>query len=352
MTNNKLDNIIFCQAPADVPYVLDLYNKLKGQKISIYVINVVGIHQFLTILNLDINELIFIGYNKVNFKNPYSVLKEKIRIILLKKKYFQNKSNLNVYFFSRFEDWLTSSFIEYFANKKETIYYINHYDSSANTHAVLKDIKFTRKILGLIFNYLSGVKFIMNREFKFPEFPINKYNIIEQTPQLDRTIYFQFAQKFNFNVLNTNRKKILFFISPSENDIFNDVNYEKNVLEILYIINQIGHEIILKGHPRSGLPNFITSKMINKFDIRILESFIPGEFIEMSTFNLCIGIDSTILSILAKNSTIKTICLMNLFPPNNIHLYSFLRQYLINFSENKLAFINSVEEFQCYLKKI
>ena len=52
--------IIFCQAPADVPYVLTLYEIYNREySISIFVINVEGMFQFLSDLHLLFGKNIF-----------------------------------------------------------------------------------------------------------------------------------------------------------------------------------------------------------------------------------------------------------------------------------------------------
>jgi len=79
---NKI--IIFCQAPAYVPYVLSLYEKHKKEKlIFIYVINVENVFKFIQSLHLNIYSLVFIPYILVNFKSIFKIIKETKRLNFL-----------------------------------------------------------------------------------------------------------------------------------------------------------------------------------------------------------------------------------------------------------------------------
>ena len=63
--------LIFCQAPADIKYALTIYERNKNDSdISIFTINVEGMHKFLKSFNLNLKELQHIQYPKYNIKNP------------------------------------------------------------------------------------------------------------------------------------------------------------------------------------------------------------------------------------------------------------------------------------------
>lgn len=114
--------IIFCQAPADIPFFLTLFEKYKRTyKIDVVVINVEGVYVFLKELNLKFESFIFIKYNIVSFKNPLSLYREKKRIQNIWTNQFKNNIYEKVVFFSRFEDWLTSSFLHLFHKIRKSI---------------------------------------------------------------------------------------------------------------------------------------------------------------------------------------------------------------------------------------
>jgi hypothetical protein len=341
--------IIFCQAPADVPYLLDLHSRHINKRISVFVINVVGIYKFLVSLDLKLYQLIFIEYANVDFKNPFSIIKEKIRIKNIKIKYFYNTKGISIFFFSRFEDWLTASLISSLAHKNNQIFYVNHYDISADSHPLISKVKFSRRILGLLFNYISGVKLLVNREFKFPEFPISKYNIIELNPEIDDDIFIKYA--IHVNNVNKSKISVIFFISPIENDLYDSEDYSILILKIFEFLNDKGIDIYVKGHPRCGYPLFINSEIVSTYNLSFVDSFIPGEFIDMSSFSLCLGFDSTILSILSKKSIINTLCLIDLVKISNFNSYYFLKDYMLKFSGGKLLFIQDLNEIDLYLNE-
>ena len=73
--------LVFCQAPADIQYVIALYEKYhKTTTLSVYCINVEAMYLFLKALNLELSELVFIPSCLVNFKNPRKLIVEKLRL--------------------------------------------------------------------------------------------------------------------------------------------------------------------------------------------------------------------------------------------------------------------------------
>lgn len=350
-----LDNVddseilIFCQAPADLQYVLSICVNPTKKKISIFVINVISLYNFLQTLNLNVNKIVFIPYTKLNVKNPISILKNKLRIFYLINTYFKKYKNINVYFFSRFEDWLTFSFIYFFEINSATIFYVDHYDSSiSNSNPKVDKIKFSRFFLGCIFKFITNADLLMDREFRYPEFPISKYNIIKINPVLDKSIF----DKYSYNIsINIHKKNMIFFLSPPDELLFDFKNYDSIISSVLNSLLKNNYKIFIKGHPRVGLPTFISSENISKYDIDILPSYIPGEFINVENLDLCIGIDSTILSIIAERKLIKTFCLINLFTPVNLNFFNSIRDYLQFISQNELIFLDSIDQFKSILYK-
>ena len=183
--------IIFCQAPADIPYLLTLYEIHKSESsISIFVINVEGMFRFLSDLQLDLEQLVFIPYRLISLKRIDLLPAERKRIKSLWKKYFANIQTGNVYFFSRFEDWLTAAFIHRFAKKNEIkIAYVDHYDYSAQLFPVQSVASFKIKIYLLILKYLTKVNFKANMRDRLPEFQVDRYAFLKTKAELDRQVF-------------------------------------------------------------------------------------------------------------------------------------------------------------------
>ena len=102
--------IIFCQQPADIPFVLSVYeNKLNNNKnIYLFIVNVKNNYRFINSLQLQLKSISFIPY-KI-FPRYYrldEILKTKLYLRYLYKKYFSEFKSDNVYFFSKGHDWIS-----------------------------------------------------------------------------------------------------------------------------------------------------------------------------------------------------------------------------------------------------
>lgn len=338
--------VIFCQAPADIPFVLTLYEQYKEvNKVSIFVINVEGMFQFLSNLKLDLELLVFIPYKILNIKQVWLINSERIRISNIWDKYFSNIQNGIVYFFSRFEDWLTGSFIHKFSKKnKIKIIYLDHYDDSANLFFNQKNIPVKSRIYLSILYILTGVNFKARIMEKLPEFPVNKYPIIKQTGIINKKVFAKYS--FHFTLPNKNKSNVLFFVSPCDVTIFNPIYYNDTLKEFIILLKNIGFNIIVKGHPRIGIPQTIC-------EIADLEipSYIPAEFIDMQNIRMCIGLDTTAICHFAKNDILPTYSIIKLFPSANNKMLEILVKYLKQQSDNKILFFENQEQIKTFALK-
>lgn len=341
MNSNK--TIIFCQAPADIPYVLTIYEQQKGKsEVSIFVINVEGLFRFLTELNLELEQLIFIPYKLKNIKQIGSLYTERNRINTIWQNHFSKIKEGKVYFFSRFEDWLTAAFIHRFTKQENIqIGYTDHYDSSADLFKKNLNITLKNRIYLLILKYLTGVDFkILIRE-KLPEFPVEKYSIQKVKAEVNNQLYSKYA--FKSAVLDGNALNLLLFVSPCDNTIFNPKFYNNRLIEIINILKVNGFRITVKGHPRIGLPMQV--KEVADYEI---PSYVPGEFIDTNKFSICIGLDTTAICNFARNNILPTYSAIKLFPSVKKEMIDSLIKYLRQQSNNKMLFFDNLED----LKKI
>jgi hypothetical protein len=335
------DVIIFCQAPADISYVLTLYEKYKKDKfISIYVINVENVYKFIKNLNLDLKKLVFIPYVLTSFKNLLQVFKERKRIKFLKKQNFDFIKCADVYFFSRFEDWLTPAFLINLESDN-TIYYVDHYDYSGELYKRKKP-SFKLLAIKLVYYILTNVNFKLEIIEKSPEFQYSKYKIKRLTPELDNNIFEKYSHKIK--VQNT-RLIALFFISPCENIIYDCEDYDVMQTNIIKSLKKYNWNVVVKGHPRLGTPNNI----IDLVDM-IIPSFIPAEFVKIENVSICLGITTTSLGHFAKNTDIITYSLLNLFKFNNEYEREVFKKYLSELSNNKIRYFNNYLDFENKIK--
>lgn len=338
---NKI--IIFCQAPADIPYVLSLYEKHKeGKVISVYVINVENVFKFIKGLNLNLEALVFIPYTLTSFKSLFQIFTERKRIKALKKQYFDFVINTDVYFFSRFEDWLTSSFLSGLS-MKNSVYYLDHYDFSAD---IFERKKKGLKVFALkcIFYILTEAVFKLEILEKLPEFDYVRYNVKKQTAELKIDVF----SKYQYVIDNVNayRSSVLFFVSPCEAVIYDCESHDRIQFDLVQYFKQNNWNVIVKGHPRLGVPENI----MDLVDVQI-PSYIPAEFIRIENVFLCLGIITTALSFFAKNTGIPTYSLVNLFQFKDANSAQNYREYLSGVSDNKMLFFKDRNDFENIVKK-
>jgi len=333
--------IIFCQAPADVPYVLTLYEIYNREySISIFVINVEGMFQFLSDLHLNLEHLVYIPYELINLKKILLLNSERNRINSLWEKYFSNIKSGNVFFFSRFEDWLTAAFIHKFAEKREIkISYVNHYDFSAQLFPVQNIASLKIRVYLLILKYLTKVDFKANIRDRLPEFQIHKYPILETKVELNGQVFLKYA--YNTNIFGKNTSNLLFFVSSGEETVYDPASYVGTLISIISLFREVGFKIIVKGHPRTGLPESV--RKVSDFEI---PSYVPGEFINAANFSMCLGIDSTAICYFAKNKILPTYSVIKLFTYFNKALIEIFINFLQQQSNNEILFIDDFEKLK------
>lgn len=337
---NKI--IIFCQAPADIPYVLSLYEKCKEEKvISVYVINVENVFKFIKGLNLNLHSLVFIPYTLTSFKNLFQIIKERKRIKALKKQYFDLEINTDVYFFSRFEDWLTSSFLVDLG-KKNTIYYVDHYDFSSEIFNKNR-LNFKLLVLKFVYYILTDVNFKVEIIEKLPEFRYYKYDIKKQIPEINKNIFYKY--RYEIDIKKNAKPVVLFFASPCETVIYDCESHDEIQLKIIQSLKQFNWTVIVKGHPRLGVPENIKDLI----DVQI-PSYIPAEFLQIENVSICTGIITSALAHFAKNTEIKTYSLLNLFQFKDSNSVSNYSDYLSELSNDQIIYFQDYDDFENSIK--
>jgi hypothetical protein len=337
---NKI--IIFCQAPADIPYLLSLYEKYKEEKvISVYVINVENVFKFIQSLKLNLHALVFIPYALTSFKSILQIIKERKRIKTLKKQYFNFVVNTDVYFFSRFEDWLTSSFLNVL-DRKNSIYYVDHYDFSSEIF-VKRKLNFKLLILKIVYYILTDVSFKLEIIEKLPEFQFQNSRIKKQIPEINNSIFHKY--RYKIDVVKDPKPIALFFISPCEAVIYDCESHDEIQLQIVQLLKKFNWTVIVKGHPRLGVPE----NVMNLVDIKI-PSYIPAEFVQIENVSMCLGIITSALAHFAKNTEIKTCSVLNLFQFKDFNSRNSYRDYLSELSNDQIIYFQDYNDFENSVK--
>lgn len=336
MGNNTV--IIFCQAPADVPFVLSLYEKKqKTNSVSIFVVNVEGVFRFLSSLKLNLEQLAFIPYSGTNLKNIKDIYLERKRINALFKKYFSSIESAEIYFYSRFEDWLTSAFIHKLSKVPNVkITYLKHHDDSVNFDEKA-GVTLRLHIYSLILKYITGVTFTVKILERLPEFPVDKYAIQKGIAIIDKEVFSKYV--YRENLIDKKKANVLFFVSDCQDLIFERAYYYNAIIDIVSVFQQNGYRVILKGHPRIGIPDIFREAADSE-----IPGYVPGEFIDADSIAICIGLETNALSHFAKNESLPTYSLVRMIPSANDRQIEIFVDYLKKQSENKIRFIDNKQQ--------
>lgn len=331
-----MEIIIFCQAPADIPYLLTVYeNNKERSKISVFVINVENMFKFLQELDLELEQLVFIPYLNHTLKKVSGILESRRNIRALINQHFSIFSNAEVYFFSRFEDWMTAAFVRVLS-VKNNVTYLDHYDNSANVFNKQK-LNIRSILIKTIYRFITGVDFKMEIVEKLPEFHYKKYDISRVEPIVNPIIF----SKYSYALKHAKGKPTaLFFISPSHELIY-DNSHDHIQYSIFKILKKAGWNIIAKGHPRLGIPG----NVLNLVDFEV-PSYIPAEFISSKDIDMYLGIVTAAVAHFAKHTEIPAYSFINLFSFINEKLPLQYKQFLLEHSDNKIQFFKDFRDFE------
>jgi hypothetical protein len=322
--NDKV--IIFCQAPADLIYILDIINKYPSLHIVVYVMNVKSLYYFLIRLHLKNVELHFLPPIKLR-KTIFSIIQAKYHIKYIWNKYFSTNKNSDVYFFSTSYDYCTATLVKRLSiNPTNTIFYYNHYDNLTSASGK-QSFSINRFLQNYVYRYITGgTHFIHNITINFPKFdykhyPIQEVNIVEKPVVNENYLY----RGLNLPI----KKNILFFLSPDDIDILIKESSQK-VIDLINLLTDNNYCTVLKGHPRIGEPDLIKN-IVHK----TIPAYIPGEFIDYSYFDYIIGVFSTALCYPAQKW--KVISLIDMLEFNDNTFRIKCKEYIQAYSGNKIC---------------
>nr|WP_295903185.1 hypothetical protein [uncultured Bdellovibrio sp.] len=283
MEKNRSKVIIFCQAPADISYTLLLYEKHRkvGDSVHIIVVNVLANFKFLQSLSLKC-DLSFIEL--LSLKNPIQLMLMRGRLRSYIKKLAPGKAD-KVYFFSILHDYVTTFLVKKFQDTSSVIF-VDHYSHNIEEYeaSLLESVQ------------LSMVNFILGTDLKFARCQGQRfyYSTAEYERSIARGIGAEELKKFYYvPKSNGSKAKILLFESKvSEGSYF--LNYEMEIKAVLFELKKT-FDIYVKGHPRLGISDMILKDQ----SIKIIPSYVPGEFVSLEEFCFVLGIDTTVVAHLA-----------------------------------------------------
>ena len=128
---------IFFQAPAELPYVIQLYDEYKDKShVKIVVVNVYSNYEFIKSLNLACAEIIFCEWPRIKKNIILSIPSIRRYLKDFWALNFESTSEGNVFFFSASFDWVTAFFIRMFCHKEK---FNVHYAGFNTTEVLLKE---------------------------------------------------------------------------------------------------------------------------------------------------------------------------------------------------------------------
>ena len=172
----------------------------------------------------------------------------------------------------------------------------------------------------------SGIEFIYTdyKKFNFPRVDYSDTSIIN---------------KYKITVTDASNC-VIFYTSPYLDKLYYKEDYETMNKNIIDILHSKGYRIYVKSHPRFGDPDVIKGVA----DV-YLPSYIPGEYINLSTFNFAIGFSSTVLG--TASAIIPSYSVLNIGKVKDVSLRDSYIKYISDINSG-VHFIYSLEEIPDY----
>jgi len=316
--------ILFSQAPADIQYVLSLYDKNKdGFKIKIIVIGVENSFKFFKSLGLSA-EIKFIPL--IAYKNLLKFLYFSLRLRRLYKQYFLNKSDAEVYFFSNNYDYVTAYFIEKLA-KSNNVYFYDIYKldgTPIKSFTVITKVFLTKILFGITVKFfnISGLQVY---QYMYSKNEVHEIDLIINAKKM---LSYQYRVK-----ANTNSKNNLLLLESNSKSDQKFKNYQDDLTFILNVLKK-KYNIYIKPHPRLGYSSFL-----DQYATGMIESFVPAELLCLDDFFIVIGIDSASIATASHDNKYSVI---DLFSFKNNSEKQNLKKYLDRLSNGSLKYIENV----------
>lgn len=336
---NFFDILLFIQAPADLPYALDIYKQNEQKKrILIYVINVKSVFEFVKSLKLKNIDIFFTEAVKYSIKKPLSIIKAKQKY----KKIYQEITKISVsqvYFFSRIEDLTTCGLIGSLSRNKDIKIFYCKYNDDFGLIEILKNSLYYLKarLHNKIHYFITKEKFVCRYYGKSNEFAVWEYPIME-IDNSKKNIDIDVSYLYNKGL---QAKSILFLLSPEDISCMSD----KSIVDLILFLKNLkskGLFLCLKGHPRLG-----TSKIIETYFDLILPNYVLSEFIDYQYIKAVIGLASTGL-IYTTNTQINTqsYSIIKSIIMNNLHQKNLWIKYLNEMTNFRINYtsLNQLEQ--------
>lgn len=334
-------SFIFVQASVKVIAVLNCYEaeKAKGREVTIILpsyMNKYNIKLFFEGLHLDAHILIFEGFDW-NHAILYSFINKR----RIKKDLAQMGVDDNSHFFFTDVNEGTIGLLLPFLKKCNPTQILMKQDvidgPDYQTKYLSSNIR--KKIRAKLLSFFYNTHFIAVYEAYFYQLWTDRK--AWHLPMIDYSDT-SIIEKYQVNVCDS-PNSVIFFTSINFNGLYEKEVFCKLNIEIINILHQKGYTVFLKDHPLESvdIPGF------KELADEIVPAYIPGEFLDLSSFSFAIGLFSTALATAAE--IIPSYSVLNIGNVKDKKLCDFCNNYLKGFN-SPLVFLNSLEEIPDIVK--
>lgn len=317
--------ILFSQAPADIVYILSLYEQKKEHyKVKIIVVNVMNNFKFFKSLKLKA-EIEYVSV--IAKKNPLKLLIFFIRLRILYIKLFNKIDRSEVYFFSNTEDYVTAFFIEKLSFQ-HNVYFIDIHSIKGP-----ESYGFKNSLSKIIVQFLLGIRikfFIHYAGTTAYQYLFDFNRVVEKKLNPNDNVLKQYQYRINSQ---GNKKKLLLFEGNGLLESFY-IDYERTLRASIEKLSK-KYEIYIKPHPRLGYSDFLTD-----YDVVIVESHIPAELIFLNNFDVILGI---VTSAIATAKHHNKYSLINVFDFTDKSAKIKFKKHMDDLSGGTLTYISDIE---------
>jgi hypothetical protein len=289
----NLKQVFFCSAYNDISFILFQLEKSNFSTSLVYVVNNLGIYQFLLSLNVSDLSVHFIetklkkSYNPLNWLEEFYFLNFQFGLEL---KQIRSKT---IFLSATFYDCLSMFAAGRLKNyNKLYLWFAPESDEFRLCHQKISDKLRTLLYRVPIQTYNSVGSNVSGLSSKFTNQHISQVKSFQKIDLID--IQSKYAFKF------TSEKPYVLILSSKEDEGVEHVYHStKNIF--LKIIDFCKNEkLLLKSHPRLGPSNFLS-----QFKFHFLPENIPLEFLDLQDCKLVIGTNSIALAHIADRGIIS-----------------------------------------------
>ena len=336
----KNEAVFFCSAFNDISYILAEINYKKYDTILIFIVNNSGAFQFFDSLKIKGVKLKFIKTRLNNNLNPIHWIKEFTYVHFYLYFLFRKITKLPVYFYTTFYDKICM--YAAFQLKNNNFLYLGYYPEPSEF--ICRKRRLYDSIISLLYfapihSFTSSYFNVSGLSDKF----VKKYFLKERDVHISERNYIQNKYSVKFS----DKKPFILILSSKEDDGIIKVHSSTKKI-FLYILHQFKTEdFFLKAHPRIGPATFLSH-----YNINVIPSFVPIEFIDFTNCKLVIGLNSIALSNIASKG-IRVLSLINLIDFSSEHIRQNFIHYLnTNCTNYKIDYPNSFNSLKIYLNQI